>query len=81
MGAPRPIHDVAFAIASALTEKMKYKLVDAKRQSFHRVVRETAKTALTLYAGPNRREGAGARRSTTLNWTESRSCGEYRFDN
>jgi len=50
----RPIHDVAFAIASALTEKMEYKLVDAEREGFHRLCYETAKTALTSY-GPSQK--------------------------
>jgi hypothetical protein len=54
MTGPRPIHDVA--IASVLTEKMEYKLVDAEREGFHRLCYETAKTALTAYEKQRERE-------------------------
>ena len=57
----RPIHDVAFAIAAALTEKMSYKLVDAERQDFHRLCYETAKTAITQYEKQREREAERVR--------------------
>ena len=42
----RIVHDTAFTIASALTEKMDYKLVPAEREAFHRLVYETSKAAI-----------------------------------
>jgi hypothetical protein len=47
--AVRLIHDTAFAIASALTEKMEYKLVPAEQAAFHRMVYETCKAAITQF--------------------------------
>lgn len=47
--AHRLVHDTAFAIASALTEKMECKLVAAERQTFHRLVYETCKAAIEQY--------------------------------
>ena len=44
--AERLIHDTAFAIASALTEKMDYKLGPAEQQAFHRLVYETSKMTI-----------------------------------
>ena len=44
--AERLIHDTAYAIASALTEKMDYKLRPAEQQVFHRLVYEACKAAL-----------------------------------
>jgi hypothetical protein len=58
----RPIHDTAFAIASALTEKMSYKLVDAEREGFHRLCYETAKSAITDYEKQREREVERVRR-------------------
>jgi hypothetical protein len=57
----RPIHDTAFAIASALTEKMSYKLVDAEREGFHRMVYETCKSALERYEKQREREAERVR--------------------
>lgn len=57
----RPIHDVAFAIASALTEKMERRLQDGELPSFHEMVYQTAKTALTNYEKQREREGARVR--------------------
>lgn len=42
----RLVHDTAFALATALTEKMDYKLLPAERTAFHRLVYETSKAAL-----------------------------------
>jgi hypothetical protein len=47
--AHRLVHDTAFAIASALTEKMERKLAPPEQQAFHRLVYETCKAALAQY--------------------------------
>jgi hypothetical protein len=47
--AARLTHDTAFAIASALTEMMEYKLVPAEQVAFHRLVYETCKTAIARH--------------------------------
>jgi hypothetical protein len=47
--AGRQIHDTAYVIASALTEKMDYKLGPAEQEAFHRLVYETCKTAITQH--------------------------------
>lgn len=52
----RLVHDTAFAIASALTEKMEYKLVPAEQQSFHRLVYETCKAGIEQYEVQRDRE-------------------------
>ena len=52
----RHIHDTAFAIVSALTEKMDYKLVDAEKQAFHRMVYEVSKAAIERYEKQKERE-------------------------
>ena len=54
--AGRLIHDTAFAIASALTEKMDYKLVPAEQQAFHRLVYETCKAAIQQHDAERDRE-------------------------
>jgi hypothetical protein len=67
--APRIVHDTAFAIASALTEKMEYKLVPAEQQAFHRLVFETCKAAIEQYEVQKDREAewvAGASREGAM---------------
>jgi hypothetical protein len=52
----RQIHDTAFAIASALTGKMNYKLVPAEQEAFHRLVYETCKAAIKQHDTTRDRE-------------------------
>jgi hypothetical protein len=52
----RLAHDTAFAIASALTEKMDCKLVPAEREAFHRMVYETSKSAIVRHDAQRNRE-------------------------
>lgn len=54
--ASRLIHDTAFGIASALTQKMEYKLVPAEQEAFHRLVYETCKSAIQRYDVQKARE-------------------------
>jgi hypothetical protein len=54
--ADRLIHDTAFALASALTEKMDYKLGPAEQQVFHRLVYETCKAAIRQHDVARNRE-------------------------
>src|ERR1019366_8652672 len=54
--AERLIHDTAFAIASALTEKMDYKLGPAEQQAFHRLAYETCKAAIRQHEMARDRE-------------------------
>jgi hypothetical protein len=54
--AERQIHDTAYAIASALTERMDYKLVPAEQQAFHRLVYETCKAAIQRHDSRRDRE-------------------------
>jgi hypothetical protein len=52
----RLTHDTAFAIASALTEKLDYKLAPAEQQAFHRLVYETCKAAIAQHDTTRDRE-------------------------
>ena len=55
----RQIHDTAFAIASALTEKMDYKLVDAEEQTLYKLVHEARKAAITDHEAKREAERVG----------------------
>lgn len=54
--AGRLIHDTAFAIASALTEKMDHKLLPGEQQAFHHLVYETCKAAIQQHESKRDRE-------------------------
>jgi hypothetical protein len=54
--AGRLIHDTAFAIASALTKQMDYKLLAAEQQAFHEFVYETCKAAIAQHDAARDRE-------------------------
>lgn len=54
--ASRLVHDTAWAIASALTEKLDYKLVPAERGAFHRLAYETCKAAILRHDAQRDRE-------------------------
>jgi hypothetical protein len=58
--AHRLVHDTAFAIASALTEKMECKLGPAEQQAFHRLVYETCKAAIEQHDVKRDREAERA---------------------
>jgi hypothetical protein len=59
--AHRLVHDTAFAIASALTEKMSYKLVEAEQVAFHRMCYEVCKMAIERHDEQWDREGERVR--------------------
>lgn len=54
--ASRLVHDTAFTIASALTERMDYKLVPAELAAFHRLVYEISKAAIMQHDARRDRE-------------------------
>ena len=54
--ANRFLHDTAFAIATALTERMNYKLVPAEREAFYRLAYETSKAAILRHDASRHRE-------------------------
>jgi hypothetical protein len=55
----RLAHDTAFSFASALTEKMDYRLADGEQQAFHRLVYDTCKGAIERHDVLKGREREG----------------------